>query len=105
MDLRPDKVQTMNPTQIVNLSKQEALGMYRLIVRKYSASRWSYRIHNPQGGSFGTGAFKTQRDAIVQGLRGVPAGTEVLVTCAVWDATCGDYGDYGITKQFTLTKE
>lgn len=92
----------MNATEIVNLSKQEALGMYRINVSKYQATRWMYGTHNPQGGSCSSGGYKTQREALTQGMRSVPQGAEVLVTMAVWDPA---YGGYRTTKQYLTTKE
>lgn len=71
--------------------------VYKLTIRKYSSSRWSYTVNNPQGGSFSTTSFKSQKVAIARGLLGLPAGSEVEVTCMAWDPTVKDYV---VTKRY-----
>jgi hypothetical protein len=65
--------------------------MWKLTVWKYSASRWSFTMENPSGGSFGTNAFKSQRGALINGGRYVPQGATVQVTVQNWNWEAGDY--------------
>jgi len=76
-------------------------GEWNLHLRKYSASRWSFTLVNPTGGSFGTGSFPNQKQAVKSALSGASLeGTgKVWVTVGIWDS---EIEQYRVTKSYWL---
>jgi hypothetical protein len=48
--------------------------MYKLQIKKVR-SMWSYTLHNPQGGSFGSNAVTTRKGIIYRAIQHLPTGT------------------------------
>jgi hypothetical protein len=80
-------------------SPDEKPGEWNLMIRKYSGSRWSYFLKNPQGGGGGSGAYSTVKAAVAAGSKAKDwkGKKKIWVVIQKWN---GD--DYETTKAYWM---
>lgn len=68
-------------------------GDWTLWVTKDRATRWGYTLHNPHGGSQGTGSYPSARAAFAGATRSInwEGADRLFVVVAKWDAAQGKY--------------
>lgn len=76
-------------------AREEKRGEWNLVVRKYSATRWSYYLKNPVGGGGGSSSYPNPRAAIAaaigRGVNDTMGKDKVWVIIQEWDPAAERY--------------